>query len=143
MRLSKSTYLGSSIKFLYFETEIAKFVGISKKLLLFYWKCHISWETSKFATFSINYVKLKLFNQLLQSQFIVANILVSLYCSNLSIPFNFSYIYIYIYISCLLSMNLKKPNAFLLYKTFIFELKPIFFYSYWKHGLAAYLSFKN
>ena len=42
----------------------------------------------KFATFSINYVKLKLFNQLLQSQFIVANILVSLDCLNLLRLFN-------------------------------------------------------
>ena len=75
--------LGPHAKFQRFETEIATFVGISKKLLLFYWKCCISWETYKFATFSINYVKLKCFNQLLQTQLIVANILVSLDYLNL------------------------------------------------------------
>ena len=52
----------------------------------------IFWETYKFLTFSINYVKLKLFNQLLQSQLsdkyagvtglfkFVKNILESLQC---------------------------------------------------------------
>ena len=79
----KWVYLGPHAKFQYFETEIATFVGISKKLLLFYWKCCISWEAYKFAAFSINYVKLKHFNQLLQAQFIVANILVSLNYLNL------------------------------------------------------------
>ena len=79
----KWVYLGPHAKFQYFETEIATFVGISKKLLLFYWKCCISWEAYKFAAFSINYVKLKRFNQLLQAQFIVANILVSLNYLNL------------------------------------------------------------
>ena len=76
MGLWNATYLGPSAKLLYFETQIATFVGIweklllfethiatsvgiSKKFLLFYWKCCI-WEIYKFATFSINYVKLKL-----------------------------------------------------------------------------------
>ena len=31
-------------------------------------------------------------------------------------------------ISCPLSMNLQIPNAFLLYKTYIFELKTMFFF---------------
>ena len=61
----------------------------ANKLLLFYWKCCISWEIYKFATFSINDAKLKLFHQLFQSQFIVANILVSLDCLSLLIIFNF------------------------------------------------------
>ena len=119
MGLWNTTYLQLSAKFLYFEIEITTLVGISKKLLLFYWKCCISWEIYKFATFSINYLKLKLFNQLLQSQFIVSNILVSLDCLNL---FEFM-------ISCPLSMNLWKPNAVSLYKICIFELKPNFFFT--------------
>ena len=77
MELWNATYLGPSAKLLYFETQIATFVGIweklllfetqiatflgiSKTLLLFHWKCCVSWEIYKFATFSINYVKLKL-----------------------------------------------------------------------------------
>ena len=77
--IMNATYLGTSVEFLYFvtqiawfvviseklllfETQIATFVGISKKLLLFYWKCYISWEIYKFATFSI---KVKFFNQFL------------------------------------------------------------------------------
>ena len=60
-----------------------------KKLLLFYWKCYISWEIYKFPTFNINYLKLKFSNQLLQSQFILANILVSLDCLNFLRIFNF------------------------------------------------------
>ena len=104
--LWNATYLGPSAKLLCFETQIATFVGISEKLLLFetrllhlwkylkncfffYWKCYIFWEIYKFATFSINYVKLKLFNQLLQRQIIVANILVPLDCLNLLRIFNF------------------------------------------------------
>ena len=80
MGLWNATYQGPSAKLLYFEnqiaifvgiweklllfeTQIATFVGISENLLLFYWKCYISFEIYKFATFSINYVKLKLFNQ--------------------------------------------------------------------------------
>ena len=63
--LWNATYLGPSAKLLYvidtfvepseklllFETEIAAFVGISKKLLLFYWKCYKSMEIHKFSTF--------------------------------------------------------------------------------------------
>ena len=63
--LWNATYLGTSAKLLYvidtfvepseklllFETEIAAFVGISKKLLLFYWKCYTSMEIHKFSTF--------------------------------------------------------------------------------------------
>ena len=89
--LWNATYLGPSAKLLYSENQLATFMGISKKLPLFYWKYCISWEIYKFATFSINYVKLKLFNQLLQSQFIVANILVSLDCLNLLLIFNLRY----------------------------------------------------
>ena len=59
------------------------------KIATFYWKCCISWEIYKFSTFRINYAKLKLFYQLSQSQFIVANILVSLDCLNLLKIFNF------------------------------------------------------
>ena len=84
-----ATFVGIWEKLLLFETQIATFVGISENLLLFYWKCYISFEIYKFATFSINYVKLKLFNQLLQRQFIVANILVPLDCLNLLRIFNF------------------------------------------------------
>ena len=84
-----ATFLGIWEKLLLFETQIATFVGISENLLLFYWKCYISFEIYKFATFSINYVKLKLFNQLLQRQIIVANILVPLDCLNLLRIFNF------------------------------------------------------
>ena len=73
--------MGSTAKLLYFETQITAFVKISEKYC-------VSWEIYKFATFSINYVKLKLFNQLLQNQFIVANILVSLDCLNLLTIFN-------------------------------------------------------
>ena len=40
-------------------------------ILPFYWKCCISWKFYKFASFSINYVKLKLNDQLLQGLFIV------------------------------------------------------------------------
>ena len=61
-----ATFLVILEKSLLFETQIATYVGISKKLLLFYWKCYISWEIYKFAIFSINCVKLKLFNQFLQ-----------------------------------------------------------------------------
>ena len=60
-----------------------------RKIATFLLKKLHFWEIYKFATFSINYVKLKLFNQLLQSQFIVANILVSLDCLNLLRIFNF------------------------------------------------------
>ena len=63
--------------------------GNIKKLSLLHWKCSISWEIYKFATFSTNYVKLKLVNQLPQSQFIVVNILVSLDCLKLLIIFKF------------------------------------------------------
>ena len=83
-----ATFVGIWEKLLLFETRIATFVEISKKFLLFYWKCCISWEIYKSATFSINYVKLKLFNQLLQCKFIVVNLLLSLDCLNLLI-FNF------------------------------------------------------
>ena len=47
-------------------------------------------------------------------------------------------------ISCPLSMNLQNFSAFLLFKTCMFELKPILFlYSYQKIGHTVYLSFKN
>ena len=84
-----ATFVGIWEKLLLFETRIATFVEISEKFLLFYWKCCISWEIYKSATFSINYVKLKLFNELSQSQLILANILVSLDCLNLLRIFNF------------------------------------------------------
>ena len=35
MELGNATYRGHSAKFLYFETEMTTFVGVSKKLLLF------------------------------------------------------------------------------------------------------------
>ena len=92
MGLWNATYLGPSSIFLYFKTEMSTFVGISKKLLLIYWKCCISWETYKFPLFSINYVKL-----IFQCQFIMTNLLVSLDCLNLLTIFNFLDIYIYIY----------------------------------------------
>ena len=60
-----------------------------KNYVLFYLKCCISWEIYKFSTFSINYVKLKLDNQLLQGQFIVADVLMELDCLNLMRIFNF------------------------------------------------------
>ena len=41
----------------------ATFVGISQKLLLFYWKCYIFWDIYNLATYSINYVNVKLINQ--------------------------------------------------------------------------------
>ena len=63
--LWNATYLGISAKLLYSETQIATFVGISKKLLLFYWKCYTFWVDYKYAIFSINYVKVKFFNQFL------------------------------------------------------------------------------
>ena len=60
--LWNATSLGPSAKFPYFKTQIATFVGISNKLILFYWNAAcISWGIYKFATFSINYVKLKHF----------------------------------------------------------------------------------
>ena len=62
MRLWNATYLASSTKLLYFEAQISTFVGISKKLPHFYWKWSISSEIHKFATFRINYVKLKLWS---------------------------------------------------------------------------------
>ena len=51
-------------------------------------------------------------------------------------------------ISCPLPMNLQKPNAFLLYKTCIFELKPYFFFivtivTIQKDAHTVYLPFKN
>ena len=105
--LWNAIYLGPSAKLPYFETLIATFegiweklplpetqiatsMGISRKFLLFYWKSCILWEIYKFATFSINYVKLKLFNHLLQSNwqtYIGGNILVSLDWLNLSTIF--------------------------------------------------------
>ena len=66
-----------------------KLLHLWEDLKLFYWKCCISWGIYKFATFSINYIKLKLFYQLLQSQFTVGNVLVSLDCLNLLRIFNF------------------------------------------------------
>ena len=81
---------GNMKKIATFWNSNCYFVGISKKLTLFYWKYCISSEIYKFTTFSISYVKLKLLNQLLQSQF---NKLVSLDCLNLLIIFNFLDIY--------------------------------------------------
>ena len=72
-----------------YEKNSNFFVRMSKKMLLHYWKCWISWEIYKFATFSINNVKLKLFNHLLQSQLIVAVVLVSLNCLHLTRIFSF------------------------------------------------------
>ena len=65
----KLLHLWEYLKNWHFFTESAAFPGI--------------------ATLSINYVKIKLFNQLLQSQFIVANTLVSLDCLYLLIILNF------------------------------------------------------
>ena len=174
MGLWNATYLGPSAKLLYFENQIATFVGIgeklllfetqiatfvriSKKLPLFYSKCCIPWEIHKFATFSINYVKLNFFNQLLLSCLIVANILVSLlfkFVDNISL---FRYIntavlrffitsrcahsFVKIYDLWPLSMNLQKLNAFLLYKTYIFEVKPNFFFTVtkkWPYSLPFF-----
>ena len=79
---------GNMRKLLLFGTLIVTVVGISKNLPHFYWKCCISWEIYKFVTFSINYVKLKLFfNLLFKSQFIVTNVMLSLDFFNLLITF--------------------------------------------------------
>ena len=138
-----AAYLGPSARLLHFETRIAIFVEISKKLLLFCWKGCIFWEIYKFATFSINYVKLELFNQLLESQLIVANILVSLDCLNmltikyLTFLIYFRNIAVLIFLVSLRCANsfvkiydlmsviceVTKTNAFSFYKTYIFELK--------------------
>ena len=42
-------------------------------------------------------------------------------------------------------MNLQKPNAFLLYKTCVFDLKPyiFFLYSHQKDAHTAHICFKN
>ena len=45
-------------------------------------------------------------------------------------------------ISCPLSMKLQEPNAFLLYKTCVFELKPLFL-QLLKNGDTVNLFFKN
>ena len=104
--------------------------------------------------------KLKLFNQPLQSQLIVTNILVSLNYLKLLIIFNFLDIFqkhcgVSIFVTCAnsivkiydlwpLSMNLHKLNAFLLYKTCTFELKQIFFFTVTKKmAITVYLSLRN
>ena len=106
---------------------MAILVGISKKLTLFYRKWCISWEIYKFATFSISYVKLKLFNQLLQIQF---NKLVSLDCLNLLLIFNFLDIFFVTSIYADLFIKTFDLMSFIykLIKT-IFELKRICFFT--------------
>ena len=72
--LWNTTYLGP------FWNSICYICGNIKKFATFLSKCCISWEIYKFATFTIHHLKLKLFNQLFQSKFIMANILVLLDC---------------------------------------------------------------
>ena len=82
-------------KLLYYETQIATFVGISKKIAAFLLKvlhflgnlqiCYFQYKLRKIKT----YVKLTLFNQLLQSQFIGADILMLLDYLNLMRIINF------------------------------------------------------
>ena len=123
-------------KLLLFETQITIFVGIFLKVTFFYWKCCISSEIYKFATFSISYVKLKLFNQLLQSQF---NKLVSLDCLNLSIILNFLDIF-FVTLICAYSFVKICDLMTFVYKFIktIFELKPIFFFTVTKKKVIQF-----
>ena len=115
------------LKNCYFSTKSAAFPGKSTNLLL------------------LNYVKPKLFNQLLRSQFIVANTLVSLDCLNLLRIFNFLDIFnIFNFkIRLLIShiYELTKTQRFLLYKTCIFDLKADFFFTVtkkWPYSLPLF-----
>ena len=73
----------------FFKLKLPHLWRYLKNYVLFYLKCCISWEIYKFSNFSINYVKLKLDNQLLQGQFIAADVLMELDCLNLMRIFNF------------------------------------------------------
>ena len=121
------------LKNCYFSTKSAAFPGKSTNLLL------------------LNYVKPKLFNQLLRSQFIVANTLVSLDCLNLLRTFNFldisqkhcSFNIFNFKIRLLIShiYELTKTQRFLLSKTYIFELKANFFFTVtkkWPYSLPFF-----
>ena len=120
MGLWNVTYLGPSTKLIYFETQIAAFVGIwdelllfetqtatfagiSKKLCIYYFfteSAAFPGESTNLILLSINYVKLKLNNQLLQGQFIVADVLMELDYLNLMRIFNFLDIYMLETLQC-------------------------------------------
>ena len=92
-------------------------------------------ELYKFTNFSVS-VKLKLFNQLLQSQF---NKLVSLDCLNLSIILNFLDIFFVTLICAYSFVKICDLMTFVyqLIKT-IFELKPIFFFTVTKKKVIQF-----
>ena len=120
MGLWNVTYLGPSTKLIYFESQIAAFVGIwdelllfetqtatfagiSKKLCIYYFfteSAAFPGESTNLILLSINYVKLKLNNQLLQGQFIVADVLMELDYLNLMRIFNFLDIYMLETLQC-------------------------------------------